>query len=129
MLAKYIKKLSISLPKTDLYLTQEKFFFGSAINGHVEIQGGWMKNVLRRYEIDLVREEQDGLTEELVNTRSVYCSKECLPKKKEILPFILNVPEVRKEHDEKFSYSLIVRVILEDSQTVLKKHPLIIQKM
>jgi sporulation-control protein spo0M len=126
LMKKFIKKFAISLPKTNLYLNEENFTFGSSINGHLEIKGGLIKNVLKRYEIDLVREEQDGQTEELLNTRFVYCSKECLPNKKEILPFILNVPDSEKRSSEKFNYCLRVRVVLEDSQTVLKKHPLII---
>jgi hypothetical protein len=129
MLTNYIKKLGISSPKAVVYLNQERHAFGCAINGHLEIQGGLLKNVLKRYEIDLVREEQDQLTEEVLNTRSVYCSRECLRNKKEILPFILNVPENDRENSERYTYSLVVRVILENSQTVLKKHPLNIQNM
>jgi sporulation-control protein spo0M len=124
LIKKLIKKFAISLPKANLYLNEEKFAFGSSINGHIEIKGGLIKNMLNRYEIDLVREEKDSQTEELLNTRFVYCSKECLPNKKEILPFILNVPESEKKSFTNYHYCLRVRVVLADSQSVLKKHPL-----
>lgn len=128
MLTDYMKKLNIGLPRAVLHLNQEKYEFGAAINGHLEIKGGFIKNVLKRYEIDLVRETQDSHEEELLNSRSVYCSKECLPNKNEIIPFILNIPDYVVERSNNYTYSLIVRILLENSQTVLNKHPLMIQQ-
>lgn len=129
MLLNYIKNLGISLPSSVLYLDKTECTFGSSINGHLEIKGKLFKNVLKRYEIDLVREERDNLKEELLNSSSVYCSKECFPKKKEILPFILNVPENIRDQSDKYIYSIVVRTVWEDSQIVLKKHSLVIQDM
>ncbi|MHC0039525.1 hypothetical protein [Pseudoneobacillus sp. C159] len=128
MLSQYLNKLNLGLPKAILHLKEDELTFGSAINGQVEIKGGFIKNVLKRYEIDLVRKDRDSLKEELLNSRSVYCSKECLPNKKEILPFIINVPEKSKDHSDIYDYSLIVRIVLDNSQTVLNKHPLMIQE-
>jgi hypothetical protein len=91
------------------------------------MKGGFFKNVLKRYEIDLAREERDNLHEELLNSSSVYCSRECLPKKKEILPFIINIPENVRDRSDKYIYSIVVRTVWEDSQIVLKKHQLAIQ--
>jgi hypothetical protein len=129
MLLNYMKKLGLSLPSTVLYLNQTECSFGNSIDGQLEIKGRFFKNVLKRYEIDLVREERENLKEELLNSSSVYCSRECFPKKKEILPFIINIPENVKEHSDKYIYSIVVRTVWEDSQIVLKKHHLVIQDM
>lgn len=129
MLLNYMKKLGLSLPSAVLYLNQTECSFGNSIKGHLEIKGGFLKNVLKRYEIDLVREERDNQTEELLNSSSVYCSRECLPKKKEILPFIINIPENVREQSDKYIYSIVVRTVWEDSQIVLKKQHLVIQDM
>lgn len=129
MLLNYMKKLGLSLPSAVLYLNQTECSFGNSIKGHLEIKGGFIKNVLKRYEIDLVREERDNQTEELLNSSSVYCSRECLPKKKEILPFIINIPENVREQSDKYIYSIVVRTVWEDSQIVLKKQHLAIQDM
>lgn len=127
MLTDYIKKFSISLPSAELHLNQQEYSFGRAIDGHLEIKGRFIKNVLKRYEIDLIREEQDSDKEELLNSSSVYCSRECLPNKKDILPFILNVPKNIKDHSERYTYSIVVRFVWENSQIVLKKQTLVIQ--
>lgn len=129
MLLNYMKKLGLSLPSAVLYLNQTECSFGNSIKGHLEIKGGFIKNVLKRYEIDLVREERDNQNEELLNSSSVYCSRECLPKKKEILPFIINIPENVREQSDKYIYSIVVRTVWEDSQIVLKKQHLVIQDM
>lgn len=129
MLLNYMKKLGLSLPSAVLYLNQTECSFGNSIKGHLEIKGGLFKNVLKRYEIDLIREERDNLNEELLNSSSVYCSRECLPKKKEILPFIINIPENVREQSDKYIYSIVVRTVWEDSQIVLKKQHLAIQDM
>lgn len=129
MLLNYMKKLGLSLPSAVLYLNQTECSFGNSIKGHLEIKGGFIKNVLKRYEIDLVREERDNQTEELLNSSSVYCSRECLPKKKEILPFIINIPENVREQSDKYIYSIVVRTVWEDSQIILKKQHLVIQDM
>lgn len=129
MLLNYMKKLGLSLPSAVLYLNQTECSFGNSIKGHLEIKGGFIKNVLKRYEIDLVREERDNQNEELLNSSSVYCSRECLPKKKEILPFIINIPENVREQSDKYIYSIVVRTVWEDSQIVLKKQHLAIQDM
>jgi sporulation-control protein spo0M len=128
MLTDYMKKLNIGLPKAVVHLNQDEYTLGSAINGQLEIRGGFIKNVLKRYEIDLVREALDSQKEEILNNRSVYCSKECLPNKIEVIPFIVNVPEnMNLNQLDSYTYSLIVRIVLENSQTVLNKHPLTIQ--
>lgn len=129
MLLNYMKKLGLSLPSAVLYLNQTECSFGNSIKGHLEIKGGFIKNVLKRYEIDLVREERDNQNEELLNSSSVYCSRECLPKKKEILPFIINIPENVRDQSDKYIYSIVVRTVWEDSQIVLKKQHLAIQDM
>jgi hypothetical protein len=129
MLLNYMKKLGLSLPSTVLYLNQTECSFGNSIVGQLEIKGRFFKNILKRYEIDLVREERENLKEELLNSSSVYCSRECLPKKKEILPFIINIPENVREHSDKYIYSIVVRTVWEDSQIVLKKQHLVIQDM
>jgi hypothetical protein len=129
MLLNYIKKFGIFLPTAMVYLNQEKCEFGRAIEGHLEIKGRIMKNVLKRYEIDLVRNERDNDTEELLNSSSVYCSRECLPNKKDILPFVLNVPENIKDYSDRYTYKIVVRFVWEDSQILLKKHPLVFQAM
>lgn len=128
MLTDYMKKLNIGLPKAVVHLNQEKYVLGSAIKGNLEIRGGLIKNVLKRYEIDLVREALDSQKEEILNNRSVYCSKECLPNKIEIIPFIVNVPEnMNLNQSDSYTYSLIVRLVLDNSQTILNTHPLVIQ--
>ncbi|CAG9610361.1 hypothetical protein NEOCIP111885_04135 [Pseudoneobacillus rhizosphaerae] len=127
MLVNYIKKFGIILPTAVVYLDQEEHTFGKAIDGHLEIKGRFFKNVLKRYEIDLVRYEQDNDTEELLTSSSVYCSRECLPNKKDILPFVLNVPENIKEYPDRYTYKIVVRFVWEDSQILLKKHPLVFQ--
>jgi hypothetical protein len=124
-----MKKLGLSLPSAVLHLNQTECSFGNSIKGHLEIKGGFIKNVLKRYEIDLVREERDNQSEELLNSSSVYCSRECLPKKKEILPFIINIPENVSDQSDKYSYSIVVRTVWEDSQIILKKQHLVIQDM
>jgi hypothetical protein len=129
MLLNYMRNLRLSLPSAVLYLNQIECSVGNSIKGHLEIKGGFFKNVLKRYEIDLVREERDNLKEELLNSSSVYCSRECLPKKKEIIPFIINIPENVSEQSDKYIYSIVVRTVWEDSQIVLKKHHLVIQDM
>jgi sporulation-control protein spo0M len=126
MFSDYMKKLNIGLPKVELKLSNDDFAFGTSMKGTIVIKGGLVKNVLKRYEIDLVRESQISLKEELINTQSVYCSKECVPHKNANLPFIMNIPEYEKT-SEHYTYSLIVRIVLENSQTVLNKQSIMIQ--
>lgn len=126
MLLNYVGKLNIGLPKIALHLSKERHAFGSEINGHLEIKGGLIKNNLKRYEIDLVEVDSRNEKEALLNNCSVYCKKECIPKQKEMVPFIINIPENVQKADI-HNYFLIVRVVLENSYTIILKKPIMIQ--
>jgi hypothetical protein len=126
MLNYYLKKWRILKPKIELNVSNSEYSFGSSIQGNLEIKGGLLKNILTRYEIDLVRECRVTLKEELLDSRSVYCKRECNPNQMESLPFTIVVPENEKQTDL-FSYSLIARAVLDNSETILNKQPIVIK--
>jgi sporulation-control protein spo0M len=128
ILKDYLMKMKIGLPKTIVSLDKKMYEVGSVINGTIEIHGGFMKNKIKRYDIDLICFDSNTLIEETINTHSVFCSLECNPNQKGTITFIINVPENVRQLNSSFQYSLTINMDLGNSNTITQRLPILIEK-
>ncbi|WP_342431862.1 hypothetical protein [Neobacillus sp. FSL H8-0543] len=128
ILKDYLMKMKIGLPKTIVHLDKNVYEVGSVINGTIEIHGGFMKNKIKRYDIDLISIDTNTLIEETINTHSVFCSLECSPNQTGIITFIINVPENVRELSNSFQYSLTINMDLGNSNSITQSLPIMIER-
>lgn len=128
ILKDYLMKMKIGLPKTIVSLDKNMYEVGSVINGTIEIQGGFMKNKIKRYDIDLIGIDSNTLIEETINTHSVFCSFECYPNQTGTITFIINVPENVRQLSSTFQYSLTINMDLGNSNNITQSLPIMIDR-
>ncbi len=128
ILKDYLMKMKIGLPKTIVSLDKNMYEVGSVINGTIEIHGGFMKNKIKRYDIDLIGIDSNTLIEETINTHSVFCSLECSPNQTGTITFIINVPENVRQLSSTFQYSLTINMDLGNSNNITQSLPIMIDR-
>ncbi|MED1472044.1 hypothetical protein [Bacillus salipaludis] len=126
MLNGYMMKMNLIVPKATIQLDKKVYGVGTNINGSIELKGGLIKNKVKRYDIDLIKEDPNSHEEETINSHTVLFSYSSLPDKSETIPFTFYIPESIRKDRGSLLYTLIIRIVLANSKSITQCLPIMI---
>ncbi|MBM7656078.1 sporulation-control protein spo0M [Neobacillus cucumis] len=118
--------MNIVSAKAIINLDKQIYEVGNNINGTIDVKGGILKNKVKRYDIDLIGTDKNSLKEETINSHTVLFDYSNLPSKSVSIPFSFYLPESIKNYINSSQYKLMIRIVLENSKSIIQYLPIII---
>ncbi|MBM7573233.1 sporulation protein [Aquibacillus albus] len=111
MIAKLMSLLKIGSPKVDLILDTNQVKPGDKISGVFYMEGGWVKQKLKRLECDFVREYHGEKPEVIQPVKTVLMSDTIDSDDQTEIPFTYKLPKELPPTSEDVSYRLETKLV------------------
>jgi sporulation-control protein len=98
LLRKYVSMFGVGAAKIDLVLPKATFYPGEPLNGYFLLEGGIVKQKLRRIDCDLVLVDKHS-NEKTIDTTTIYKSDELEPDETNKLNFVYRLPKQLKANE------------------------------
>ncbi|QFT88020.1 Sporulation-control protein spo0M [Bacillus sp. THAF10] len=128
MIKKMMSLLKIGSPRVDLVLKKHKLKRGESVTGAFYIEGGWVKQNIRRLECDLVKVFQGEVVETVDAVTTILMSHDIDAEGKTEFPFSYQLPVHLEPTNDFITYRLNTRLILEDDMNTFDHDEIVILK-
>ncbi|MEL3971466.1 sporulation protein [Rossellomorea oryzaecorticis] len=103
LLRKYVSMFGIGSAKIDLVLPKTAFQPGELLNGYFILEGGIVKQNLRRIDCDLVMVDKNS-TEKIIDSTTIYKTEELEPDETNKLNFVYRIPKTLQANGKGIRY-------------------------
>jgi sporulation-control protein len=103
LLRKYVSMFGIGAAKIDLVLPKTAFRPGELLNGYFFLEGGIVKQKLRRIDCDLVMVDKYS-TEKIIDSTTIYKTEELEPDETNKLNFVYRIPKTLQTDEKGIRY-------------------------
>ncbi|MCA1053767.1 sporulation protein [Rossellomorea aquimaris] len=103
LLRKYASLFGIGSAKIDLVLPKTVFSPGELLNGHFLLEGGIVKQKLKRIECDLIMVDKHS-QERTIDSTTIYKREELKPDETNKLNFVYRLPKTLKANEKGVRY-------------------------
>ncbi|WP_175989273.1 sporulation protein [Bacillus sp. Marseille-Q1617] len=103
LLRKYVSMFGVGSAKIDLVLPKTTFHPGELLNGYFFLEGGIVKQKLRRIDCDLVMVDKYS-TEKTIDSTTILKSEELQPDETNKLNFVYRIPKTLQSDEKGIRY-------------------------
>jgi sporulation-control protein len=103
LLRKYVSMFGVGAAKIDLVLPKTSFHPGEPLNGYFLLEGGIVKQKLRRIDCDLIMVDKHS-NEKTIDSTTIYKSDELEPDETNKLYFVYRLPKQLKSNENGIRY-------------------------
>jgi sporulation-control protein len=114
MLKKVMNYFNIGSPHVDLVLAKDKWRPGEKVTGVFQVEGGWIRQKIKRLECDFVKELQDGKVETIDAVTTILMSQTMNPNEKTEIPLQYFLPKDLPCTSENITYRFNTRLVFQD---------------
>ncbi|MHC0039109.1 sporulation protein [Pseudoneobacillus sp. C159] len=114
ILRKYMSLLGIGSATIDLTLPNEHYKPGEIINGFFLIKGGTIEQQLQRIDCDLVMTDLTTGNEKVIDTTTIYTTKQIQAEERSQLSFTFKLPEELPCSTPERSYHFKTRLTFDE---------------
>jgi sporulation-control protein len=112
LLRKYVSMFGIGSAKIDLVLPKTTFRPGELLNGYFFLEGGIVKQKLRRIDCDLVMVDKYS-TEKIIDSTTIYKTEELEPDETNKLNFVYRIPKTLQADEKGIRYLFKTRLTFD----------------
>jgi sporulation-control protein len=112
LLRKYVSMFGIGSAKIDLVLPKTAFRPGELLNGYFFLEGGIVKQKLRRIDCDLVMVDKYS-TEKIIDSTTIYKTEELEPDETNKLNFVYRIPKTLQADEKGIRYLFKTRLTFD----------------
>ncbi|KPB03697.1 sporulation protein [Bacillus sp. CHD6a] len=114
MIKKVMSYLNLGSPHVDLVLNNMELNPGEKVTGAFHVEGGWVRQHIKRLECDLVKEFQGDTVETVDAVTTILMSKSMDANDKVEYPFCYQLPNALEPSTNHISYRFHTRLIFQD---------------
>ncbi|MDC3417154.1 sporulation protein [Aquibacillus salsiterrae] len=127
MINKLLVLFKIGSPKINLQLQNYELKPGECVSGSFLLQGGWVKQKIKRLECDLVRECTGQKPEVIEPVKTLLMSQTIELNERTEIPFSYTLPKALTPTSDNVSYRLLTKLVFTDDKKSIDHDEIVVK--